>query len=666
MTRTSAKSQAQTWFSNLLSQLFTQQKIFPLILAITIIHGLVYVVRVPPWQHYDEPTHFEYAYILASRQFTDLSLLPDGATDPIARQSIAASMIEHGFFANIPLPNLLTTENVWIGVMQVNDQPLYYTLLSLPLRLLRYTDVTTQLMAGRLVSLMLYVLTVWVAAKASAVLFAPQHPLRWLVPLMLATLPSVTDIMTAVNDDVGAVFVMSLFFLCAIRLLKNGINMRDMVAAVIVVVGCVFTKSTAVIAVPLFVLTLALTLLRRRAWWVWAGVAACVPIFLGLSLTFGDAQSWYRGQGQQVATSASGAGIPVGERAFQLQVEPNTPAWGVGIRQPLSPAQIAQLQGKRVTLGAYMWASALPTGTVARTPIFSDQNINLNAHDLIYISTQPTFYSFSLTVPSNANFASIVLAPFRTANVPATVYFDGVVLAEGDFSPNTTPQFASPSGTDGTWDGKAFVNILRNPSAENRWLMLRPTIDRQFTRFIGSQASSTLSSLFDLGTTGWYYRTAIVNLLRSFWASFGWGHVLLTSSLLYVFLVAVWLLGMAGAVVQIVRWISAKQFAIDHLRTHVILLFSVSILIVWALTIQRGLEFALFYNLFVPSARYTFTAILPTVIMLCYGWWVLAKLASHRLHRPTLIGWLGGMFVLFIASLDLISIMRIVSFYSNR
>lgn len=642
-----------------------------IVLLAALVHGLCYVMLVPPWQHYDEPTHFEYALILAKRPLNGFTFPKEGETDPVARQNIAASMVEHGFYDDLSRPNLLSRDNVNIGVMQINDQPLYYLLVSLPLRLLRYADVTTQLMVGRLMSLLLYLLTIFVAAKATAELVPAPHPLQMAVPLVLALLPSFTDIMTAVNDDVGAVLVVTLFFWAAIRLLKYGFSAWRLAVALLVTLACVYTKSTAMIAVPLLLIVLALLVFRRRQWLVWAALAAILPIALAATLNFGDAQYWYRGQGQLLPTSTLGGGagdkspqFPVGERAFQLKVDPSAPAWGVGIRQPIPHAVADQLRGKRVTLGAWMWASAeLPANTAIRTPIFYDQNIGLNEHDLVYVSAQPTFYAYSLTVPANLNFASVALAPFFGSATEATVYFDGVVLVEGDFPANTAPQFGDADAARGTWAGKPVVNLLRNASAESRWPMLRPSIDRLATRFIGTQASTTLSSLLDLGSTGWYYRVAFDNIMRSFWATFGWGHVALGSSIgawLYPLLMALWLLGLLGCGLMLYK----RKPRFGDFGSALTLLFGVACVLVWGIAFQRGLEFGLFYWLFVPSARYTFTVILPVVLMLTCGWLTLVRLLAGR-SGAAATGFLVGLAALLV-SLDIVSLMRIVGFYTGR
>src|SRR5574340_874188 len=73
------------------------------VLVLGLLNGLVYVFTVPPWQHYDEPNHFAYVWLVAQR-----GRIPQpGEFDPAMRRSVAESMIEHGFFTPLGfLPDL--------------------------------------------------------------------------------------------------------------------------------------------------------------------------------------------------------------------------------------------------------------------------------------------------------------------------------------------------------------------------------------------------------------------------------------------------------------------------------------------------------------------------------------------------------------------------------
>src|SRR3989304_2517440 len=106
-----------------------------IILIAGLFHGLLYVFLVPPWQHYDEPGHFEFAWLIANRP----GWPSPGEYDQDMRREVAASMIEHNFFVDITLrPDLLDQYSpIWIGISQTDNPPIYYWFTALPLRLVQ-------------------------------------------------------------------------------------------------------------------------------------------------------------------------------------------------------------------------------------------------------------------------------------------------------------------------------------------------------------------------------------------------------------------------------------------------------------------------------------------------------------------------------------------------
>ena len=49
-------------------KLSRMRKLIPwIILLVGLVHGLIYVFFVPWWEHYDEPGHFEYAWLAANQ-----------------------------------------------------------------------------------------------------------------------------------------------------------------------------------------------------------------------------------------------------------------------------------------------------------------------------------------------------------------------------------------------------------------------------------------------------------------------------------------------------------------------------------------------------------------------------------------------------------------------
>ena len=229
------------------------------VLLVGLLHGLLHVVIVPPWQHYEEPSHFEYAWMILTRR----SIPGYGAYDNAIRRELAISMADNAFFRYLGfIPNFdaPATEPIWIGIGQADTAPLFHIAMTVPLALFANADVAVRLYAVRLTALGLYVLLLWIAYLLVSELTPPGHSLRWAVPLGLALLPALTDIMTAFNDDVGAIFVFSLFLLAAVRLLRRGLSLWRLLAVLGLAGLCAVTKTTVLIALPLALAAVALAL----------------------------------------------------------------------------------------------------------------------------------------------------------------------------------------------------------------------------------------------------------------------------------------------------------------------------------------------------------------------------------------------------------------------
>ncbi len=138
---------------DLWSKMTKEHRVIYLMLLLGLFLGLTFICVVPPWQHYDEPTQFEYAWLIANRP----GIPTRGESDQYMRREVAASMIEHEFFRDLGFkPNLLLlTKPIWIGITQAGSKPLYYWLASLPLRITQTADTTFQLFVLRMTSLLL-------------------------------------------------------------------------------------------------------------------------------------------------------------------------------------------------------------------------------------------------------------------------------------------------------------------------------------------------------------------------------------------------------------------------------------------------------------------------------------------------------------------------------
>lgn len=622
------------------------------ILLAGLIHGLLFVLLAPPWQHYDEPGNFEYAWLIANRS----GLPQKGEYDQDMRRELAASMIEHHFFAgNEGLPNLLSQNDpIWIGISQVGDEPVYFWLAALPLRLVRTSDITFQLYLCRLVSLLLYLVTILAAYYFAREITPQGSPLRLLLPLTLALMPGFTDLMTAVNNDVGAAAFFSLYLWLSVRLIRQGISRKPTtwllpIGVAVLAVLCYFTKKTAFVALPLLPLSLLFVLLRERrrrlAWGLigLAGLGVLVLLIIGKG-----AASWYSedwGNGIRLTVSAQPGG---GTHALEIplssagQVRPQA-------AQTISFSAGEDLRGQPVTLGFWAWADQ---PAQFRSPTILDGSSRIN--QMVQVETEPTFYTLSAMISSQASYVAILLeAVSQQTSGTNRLHLDSLILVEGDLTQQGTPVLTQADGEGVEWGGNPYLNLLKNASFERSWPQPAPVVNRLAARFMPFSVSEVLTSFSDWSASSSYYRLALSNLFRTFWAKFGWGHVSLVGSHPYRVLAIVSILGGLGTGLALYR---QRRFV----NGEILFFLGFATLLVWGSTLARGFYTAI-GTYFIPSARYAYPVILPTALVFCLGWLELFRWLNRWLHISE--KWFLLPYLVFFIALDVLAVYSVVSFY---
>jgi hypothetical protein len=639
-----------------------------IVLGIALIHGTLYLALVPPWGHYDEPTHFEYAWLIANR----LRWPETGDEDTGLRREVAASMLEHGFYGpSAPEPGFLLQETgLVIGVTELVHPPLYYTLVALPLRVLRYSDVRTQLYLGRLVSLPLYLASIAIACALTAELLQAGHPLRWFVPATMALLPSYADLMTSINSDVGAVVALSLFLWGGVRAILRGLTVRRVIWLGLAALLCVYTKNTAAVAVLLFPLALLLGGVgsrwlrvlsrrvgrRRPALVLGAGVlalAALATVLLLLFPAWGNPALWYPVRQEHGPTSQAAGDAPLGSKVLAL------PAGG-RVQQLLPAADVRALRGKTVTLGAWMWAAE--PATVGSPSLSDDEHA---ARQRVELGTTPAFQAITTTVSPEATYISIGLE-LQESDPAQVIHYDGIVLVEGDRSQDPAPRFVDPHGRAGTWGGEPFDNRVRNASAEVTLPTLRPALERAIWDYTRRSPSLFLVSVLDGKRALEVYPIVVENLLQSFWARFGWNQISLPQGW-YWALAAVTAWGAIGAGVGYLRLWRAARASGDResgvgkreperaRRLAAWTFLGVAALLVWTNAFLR--VHPLGARIQVPVARYAYPAIIPTVLALAGGWWTL----TPRRFRP----WVVAGLICALLALDGMAVWTLLQVYGK-
>lgn len=592
---------------------------FWVILLIAALNGLVYVFLVPPWQHYDEPGHFEYVTL-----FARMGHLPDEEEiDHSIRRQMAASMVEHDFFRSLGWsPNLIDLGTPpWIGITQLDDQPLYYFLASLPLRIFANQDVTVQLYLARLVSWVLFLVTIFAAWNTSRILFGKQSSLGWGIPLFLGCLPGFVDLMTSINNDVGAIAVLSLYFWLSVWILVDRVNLWRVIGVFALAVAAFYTKSTALVGL-LFLPIILLWGVPGKRNWIYIQIGLSLVAFLAFIWVFFDWGSrtpvWYYPAGKSLRQIKGKA--PLGNAYLVL-------LGGSSAYQMLTAKALKMIQGQDVTLGGWIWSDQSITISLPQLVLNKQSQ---NAEEKIAIGETPKYFSYTVKIPEVADVGWVYL---NASDLPASlqVYYDGLVLSVGEYPVGVVPLFTDMKGRVGSWNGKGFENLLRNGSAETAL----PIVSEGIAIWMSKRYLNAgyFWSLFDFEGSKSYLLTSLRRMVQTFWGYFGWAHVpLMGGERIYLLFSAFTIVAIFGILAKLISDVRKANWKVGVIFTLVI--FGQ----LW-LTIMRHAG-SWFSAPMYPVARYFFPAILPFSIGLCWGWskiFAFIKLPDYRVKYLTSI-----------------------------
>jgi hypothetical protein len=646
ISRRSTRARARGWSETLA---------LSIILLVALGQGLLYLFLLPPWQKYDEPTHFEYAWLIAN-----WGRLPrPGDRDQTMRREVAASMVEHDFYRGLPAPDLLTDDrNIEIGYSELGHPPAYYLLVSIPLRLVRHLDVVTQMYVGRAVSLVLFLLTILVAIALARDLAPPGHPLRWALPLALVLLAPFVNQMTSINNDVGAALVFSLFLWVTVRTILFGLSFRRILALLGAASLAVVTKSTAALAFVFIPLIVIIALWNQRRWrwrWFWLPLAAVIVAGVALVFDWGDAAYWYRSErhhAQLSPTRVQRADAPWGSHAIHIEVDPADR--NRRLLNPLAHDEVRELAGQVVTVGGWLWAEQearvlapglvlSPVGTTLLQPLTEP----------VTIATTPTFVAHTFEVPETTGTAYYALftgpgTAGGTTQEPLDLYLDGAFLVVGELPAGVEPQIEGQSLVVGE---TMLRNFVRNPEGAAAWPRVRPWINQALARYGERNPAYVLAALTDIGRSGPFLAgTILPYLVRDFFGAFAWGHVRLEGGIWNALMVGL----VIGALAGNVKWLA--QSRAGHARTirSALLLLGLVALLIWGLALIWPLPYP-WARITWPSARYAHPVIIPTLLFLVGGWWALWP------RRARLLGMLALLLCLLV--MNVAAIITISSYY---
>lgn len=256
------------------SKTFPKQRFLPpLFLALALVHGLLYLSLVPPWQAPDETGHFEYAWLIAQ-----LGRLPERDDVSAAfERELLGSLYEwrYGEYINRPLPKSVPARMDDLPAtifarrsrtIQQERFSLNYLWAALFIRPVRHHDLVLQLYAARFSSVLLNVGIVWLAWRTFQTLLPHQPGLAGAMTAALVFLPQHTFINSAAGDGPLAELLAGWVLYAWVKIFCRGATIWEILSVAAGTAVGVWTKKTAAFLLPLDLLLAGWWLFRRPYW----------------------------------------------------------------------------------------------------------------------------------------------------------------------------------------------------------------------------------------------------------------------------------------------------------------------------------------------------------------------------------------------------------------
>ena len=616
-----------------------------LITLLVVLQALIFLVIVPPWQHYDEPAHFRFAWSrvhlppqTGEELFTPL--------DPAMIRETLGSMVQYGFYASLPTPNYLRTYGIdTLGLSQSVEFPLYYDILYWPLSGLRFTDITTQLLGSRAVTAFFFLIVVWAAYGCMHCLTPRRHVLRWLVPACIALMGPLADILTAVNNDGAAIAGFTVFLWGSLHALTRRLTWWHAIWILGAMAFTVAAKQALVFTAPLAPLVLVLGFWQRQGWhwrWLWLGVIGMAAAGASLTLRMDSAAFWTTRWLPESQGRIAHAKAVHGKHAMPVRVNYET------LYQRLPSHWVRAHPEHLLNFGAWVWSDepvevpVLGFAFVVKDAHFMYTHVLENEDEPLTVTPDPQFVAQQFWVPKEAEILYIFLWPYTLVHQDTAnhVYYDGIVLVEGTVDTTQVPAYVDGNPRYVRWGEREALNLARNPSGEVAWPNLLPEIDRAMESWAEWNPTSILHRLLDVQWSGrvlWVYQPKF--MILNMFNRLAWGGVNLPGT--------VWgplTLGWASLALAGCGW-RFRDLILGHTPagtlTHPVVVYgflATCQLLIWIGADLWIVKFMWMDNLHLSDIRYTFPAIVITVGGLAGGLQYLgSRMAVGRRIMPGVI-----------------------------
>jgi hypothetical protein len=216
-----------------------------------VLHSLLYLALIPPWQAPDEPTSMELLLTIESRG----RLVSPADQDLEIQRAIVGSMEQErywelGAYGRQPTWQEKIFANVYRGSTQLHRPPLYQLILLPVAWLVNDWPVGQQLLVLRAATILIGALTVAAITLISYELAGALPVLPLVVPALVALHPQFAYSSATFNSDNLVALLSAFLFLILLRLLRHGITFPRLALLCLLVALGFFTKRTFLFVLP--------------------------------------------------------------------------------------------------------------------------------------------------------------------------------------------------------------------------------------------------------------------------------------------------------------------------------------------------------------------------------------------------------------------------------
>lgn len=420
----------------------------------------------------------------------------------------------------------------------------------------------TQLFVARFLTLLLNLPAIAISYFTIRLAFPSSRLIAIFAAAFTALLPSYSDMMSGVNLEAPSALLGSLILYAASRIVVFGFTPLSISLALLTAFLGYSLKGTVWITYIALAFAIWFRLPSTRWRWLTAlgGTLAMIVLMWQYNpLTTEGVANWYYKHYHiaVVAVLPQQTSVLKHEGNYSLiashqidNVRYENEIKSVGIVQYFPESRMSTLRGKTITCGVWMRAFredlilSYPTCGIPLPLAYSPPTA------IHLFSNQWVFYATHAQIPPNAPAVEFMLGlPFDLSQV----MYNGMIMIEGEYPLDQPPTFFDASLNGGTWGGRTFINLLKNPSAESTWRQASPSYGYPYL------LNSRIVAVLDWERTlpAWFAVTRW--LLANFWSSFG-GLLPGLSSSQMIIPGIITLLSTLGVTMTVIRDIPRQRF----------------------------------------------------------------------------------------------------------